>query len=54
MSSSEEDSYVLDEPNVCEDPNIEGRWVDLEKLLGRGSPMASEGFEPDLPAVRPL
>jgi len=49
--SSDEESYVLDEPNVCEDPQIEGRWGNLSSILSRSSPMASEGFEPDLAAT---
>jgi hypothetical protein len=30
---------------------VAGRWAHIEKILGRGSPLANEGFEPDVVGV---
>lgn len=52
MSGSEDDSYELEEHRLVPDPAIPGRWASIERVLSRGSPMATEGFVPDLNAVR--
>lgn len=51
-SSDGEGSYELEEPRRVEDPNVPGRWAHIAKVLSRSSPLANEGFEPDLEAVR--
>lgn len=53
MSGSEDDdSYELEEHRLVADPAVPGRWASIERVLARGSPLANEGFVPDLNAVR--